>query len=368
MGDAHGGTVNDGGAHVPTVDAGCRGEASPAPCRIRGSAPPMNLRRSRRSYPGTPRAEPTRMDIKVFSPGELEAVLGALLGVATADDSFTRAERDFVDTIARLHGAEVDIDALRPISGAELATVVRDPHRRKRAVQLAIILALVEGDPEGSTEHAVRELASELGIEDEGVKVLYDMSHGHTMIARIEMVRRVSRSIRTVDGFPGFFKTAMQALGVAPEDHALAERYQALGALPADSFGHAFFTHYRKNGFPLPGEKRGASAIVFHDVGHVLSGYDVDPEGEIQQAAFQAGFRRSDGFLFLLFGVLQFHLGLRITPVAKGQRGLFDVKRVLRAAERGAACKVDFGAGFDLFEHASKPLDELRRELGVPPL
>lgn len=308
------------------------------------------------------------MDIKVFSPGELEAVLRALLGVATANDTFTRAERDFVETIALLHGAEIDVDALRPIGGADLAARVRDPHRRKRAVQLAIILALVEGDPEGSTERAVHELASELGIEDEGVKVLYDMSHGHTMVARIEMVRRVSRSIRTVDGFPGFFTTALQALGVAPEDHELAERYQALGELPEDSFGRAFFSHYRKNGFPLPGEKRGASAVVFHDVGHVLSGYDVDPQGEIQQAAFQAGFRRVDGFLFLLFGVLQFHLGLRITPIAQGQRGFFDVKRVLRAAERGAACKVDLGHGFDLFEHAAKPLEQLRAELGVPAL
>jgi ubiquinone biosynthesis protein Coq4 len=308
------------------------------------------------------------MDIKVFSPGELEAVLRALLVVATANDSFTHAERDFVETIAQLHGAEIDVDALRPLSGAELASIVRDPHRRKRAVQLAIILALVEGDIDGSTERAVHELAAALGIEEEGVKVLYDMSQGHTLIARVEMVRRVTRSIRTVDRFPGFFKTALQALGVAPEDHALAERYQALGELPEDSFGRAFFTHYRKNGFPLPGEKRGASAVVFHDMGHVLSGYDVDPQGEIQQAAFQAGFLRTDGFLFLLFGVLQFHLGVRITPIAKGQRGFFDVKRVLRAAERGAACKADLGHGFDLFEHASKPLEQLRRELGVPPL
>ena len=84
----------------------------------------------------------------------------------------------------------------------------------------------------------------------------------------------------------------------------------------------------------------------------MLSGYGTDPEGEIQQAAFEAGFKRSDGFFFLLFGVLQFHLGVRVTPVAKAQRGLFDVKRVLRATERGAACKVDLGAGFDPFAYA----------------
>jgi hypothetical protein len=308
------------------------------------------------------------MDLNVFPLGELEAVLRALRGVASANESFTPAERDFVQTIAHIHHADIDVDALQPISGEDLAAIVTDPHRRKRTVQLAIILALVEGNVDGSTERAVCELARTLGIEEQGLDVLYDLCHGHTMVARIEMIRRVSKNIRAVDGFPGFFKSALQALGVTGEDPALAARYQALGDLPAGSFGRAFHAHYRDNHFPFPGEKHGAAAVVFHDMGHVLSGYGVDPAGEIQQAAFQAGFRRDDGFLFLLFGVLQFHLGMRITPVAKGQRGLFDVKRVLRAAERGASCKVDLGHGFDLFEHADKPLERLRGELGIPPV
>jgi hypothetical protein len=306
------------------------------------------------------------MDLEVFPSQELSAVLRALRAVASANDAFTPAERDFVQTLAHMHGAAIDVDALTPISGDELASVVTDPHRRKRAVQLAIILALVEGDLDGRTERAVQRFAAALGIEEQGVRVLYDLSHGHTLLARVEMLRRVRKGIADVSGFPGFFETALQALGVSAEDPALAARYEALGALPEGSFGRAFHAHYRENGFPFPGEKRGVSAVVFHDVGHVLSGYGVDPEGEIQQAAFQAGFRRSDGFLFLLFGVLQFHLGLRITPVAKGQRGLFDVKRVLRAAERGARCRVDLGQGFDLFAHAAMPLERLRADLGIP--
>ena len=306
------------------------------------------------------------MDLHVFPPHELSAVLRALRSVACANDAFTPSERDFVQTLAHLHDAAIDVDTLAPITGDELAGVVTDPHRRKRAVQLAIILALVEGDLDGRTEHAVRRFAAALGIEEQGVRVLYDLSHGHTLLARVEMVRRVRKNIAGMSSFPGFFQTALQALGVSAEDPALAARYQALGALPEGSFGRAFHTHYRDNGFPLPGEKRGVSAVVFHDMGHVLSGYGVDPQGEIQQAAFQAGFRRSDGFLFLLFGVLQFHLGLRITPIAQGQRGLFDVKRVLRAAERGACCRVDLGQGFDLFEHAEVPLERLRAELGIP--
>jgi hypothetical protein len=38
-----------------------------------------------------------------------------------------------------------------------------------------------------------------------------------------------------------------------------------------------------------------------------------------------------------------------------------------RAVERGAACKVDLGAGFDLFAYADLPLERVRAELGIPP-
>jgi tellurite resistance protein len=306
------------------------------------------------------------MDLKVFGNQELEAVLRALRAVASANGAFTRAERDFVQTIARIHEASIDVEALQPISLEQVASVLRDPHRRKRAVQLAIVLALVEGEPDDASQRAAQALADALGVQESGLDVLYDLSRGHLLLARIEMARRMRSSVSKNHGFPGFFATALQALGIAGEDPSLAARYQALEALPADSFGYAVHTHYRKNGFPFPGEKHGFSAIAFHDLGHVLSGYGTDPEGEIQQAAFQAGFKRSDGFFFLLFGVLQFHVGVRVTPVAKPQRGLFDVKSVLRAAERGAACKVDLGAGFDPFAYAEKSLAQVRAELGVP--
>ena len=75
--------------------------------------------------------------------------------------------------------------------------------------------------------------------------------------------------------------------------------------------------------------------MVFHDFGHVLAGYDTKPESEIQQGAFQGGFVREDGFAFLMFAVIQFHLGVKVTPVTDGFTGLFDVPKVLRAAQRG---------------------------------
>ena len=48
-----------------------------------------------------------------------------------------------------------------------------------------------------------------------------------------------------------------------------------------------------------------------------------------QQGAFQAGFTREDGFAFLLFAIIQFHLGVQVTPVTGGRTGLFDVAKVV---------------------------------------
>jgi hypothetical protein len=307
------------------------------------------------------------MDLKVFPKSELETLLRALRAVAVSNDAFTAAERDFLHSVARIHGFGVNVDTLEPIDFDELARAVVDPHRRKRAVQLAIVMAFVEGPPSEPTLKSVQALASALEISEQGLRVLYDMSHGHSLLARFEMGRRMRAFVKNVPDFPGFGKLAMSLVGVGGEDPALAQRYRALEACPKGSFGRALFDHFTQNGFAFPGEKHGVGAMVFHDVGHVLSGYSVEPEGEIQQAAFQAGFTRHDGFLFLLFGILQFHVGLRITPVAKGQHGLFDVNAVLRAAERGAACRVDLGDRFDHFAYANMPLSEVRERLGVPP-
>jgi hypothetical protein len=308
------------------------------------------------------------MDIAIFEPHELPLVLGALRDVALANDAFTPAEAALLEGLAELHGQRWTASDLPHVTFEKLARVVTAPHRRKRVVQLAIIVGLVEGQPTEVTSRAVLSLAEALDVPEEGVRVLDKVTHRHAMLARFDMVRRVQRTVQSHGG-PGFLKIALPTLLGLGGDEQVAARYYALADYPEGSLGRALYQHFKRNEFAMPGEKGGLPELmVFHDVGHVVSGYDVDPEGEIQQAAFQAGFCRTDGFVFLLFGILQFHLGLRITPVAKGQRGLFDVPKVLRALARGAACSVDFSDHFDVFAHAHEQLDDLRARWGVPAL
>jgi hypothetical protein len=305
------------------------------------------------------------MDLKVFEKHELPLVLGALSEVALANERFTPAEADLIEGVARLHGQRVVAARLLPVAPEHLADVLVDPHRRKRAVQLAIIMSLVEGEPDARAAAAVERLAALLDVPESGVTVLNHVAHGHATLARFDVVRRMSRFVDQSGG-PGLFRLALPTLLGFNEDQAVARRYWALGRLPRPTLGRALYDHFRQHGFALPGERHGMpEAMLYHDVGHLLSGYGVDPHGEIQQAAFQAGFARQDGFLFLLFGILQFHVGLRLTPIAKPEHGYFDVKKVLRAFERGAACNVDLSNRFDFFAHATLPLTDLRTRFDI---
>jgi len=83
-----------------------------------------------------------------------------------------------------------------------------------------------------------------------------------------------------------------------------------------------------------------------------------------------SGLRAQRRLRVLLFVMLQFHLGVKVTPIADAEKGYFDAKDVLRAVERGAACKVDLSdpAQWDFWSVARVPVEELRTRYGIPPL
>lgn len=302
------------------------------------------------------------MDIVVFTGSELPVALRALAGVCD-----TPRGRELRDVLARLHGAAAgEVAAAGP---DEVAAGLVRPHARRRLVQLAIVAALVDGLPSRAGVLAVHGLARALAVDEPGLAVLRHLGAGRRTLARVLMTRRIlarvlgdawreegARGIRKILGplwFGGGF------------DRDLQWRFRQLGLLPEGTLGQTLWRHCTERRFSFPGEAGGIpSRLLFHDVGHLLTGFDNGPSGEIQQGAFQAGFVRRDGFMFLLFVVLQFHLGIKVTPVADGEVGYLDIPRVLTAVARGAACR-DLSEGWSLWDDAARPLAELRAAYGV---
>jgi hypothetical protein len=311
------------------------------------------------------------MDLVILDAKQTPFALRALRDVVGSNGTITPAERRFIEVIAELHGTTVDVGSLRSVAPGEVAEAIPEPHRRKRVVQLASIAAMVEGDVTAEGAAAVRALADALGVEEASLRVLDAIAADHRLLTRFDLMRRIMGQVGgqayREEGVRGVRKVL--GLFVGGEDPQLAWKYKRLGLLPEGTLGREFWEHFTKNRFALPGEKGGVpERLAYHDFGHVLAGYDTRPESEIQQGAFQGGFVREDGFAFLMFVIIQFHLGVKVTPMTAGFTGLFDVAKVLRAAQRGAACKVDLSRGWDAFAVADAPLEQLRDEYGIPPL
>lgn len=110
------------------------------------------------------------MNLHFFSDRELRAVLSALRAIAVANDHFTRPERAFVESIARVHGADLDADYVDPLTFDEVARSLTSPSSRKHTLQLAVAMALVDGQPSQETRASLNELAASLGILDPEVR------------------------------------------------------------------------------------------------------------------------------------------------------------------------------------------------------
>ncbi len=100
---------------------------------------------------------------------------------------------------------------------------------------------------------------------------------------------------------------------------------------------------------------------------HVLGDYGTDPSGEMQVAAFSAGFRKEQTASILLFVLCQFDLGVRMTPVAKAEVGNLDPDLFLAALVRGSRMNVDLlSDGWSYWPVIAEPVEALRERYGIP--
>ncbi|HTS82572.1 MAG TPA: hypothetical protein VMH40_18360 [Myxococcaceae bacterium] len=313
------------------------------------------------------------MELAFLDPKQVPASLAALQSVAHGNGRLTDPERTLLALVAEMHGTRLDLDALPEPDPVALAAQVVDAHQRKRLVQMAVVMAMVDGEVTAGQERTVRSIAEALEVDEASLKVLHGVVNDSKLLTRVHVMRRLMGpfvgDVRKQEGLAGIRKFLGPIFFGTGDDPEVTWRYKQLGLLPQGTFGRAYWEFCTSRRFAFPGEPGGIpERMVFHDFGHVLSGYETDAEGEIQQGAFQAGFTRTDGFSFLLFVICQFHLGIKVTPVAAPRTGLLDVRKVLRAAERGAACRDDLSARWDHWAWVELPVDEVRHRLGVPPL
>lgn len=314
------------------------------------------------------------MKLQRPSPAILPYGLRAMKSIAIVDGVFHETERELIATAQQFFGADHDIDALAPITPDELAEHLTDPQLRRQIVRGMVVLSLIDGEASPAEAALVESYAQALGVESPDLTALRHLADDSLTRARFDIARRFWAREKGLEFAKekglGWVVKAMAAMAGLREDAAIAARYRALENAPAGSLGRAYADFIRGNQYSFPGEKGSPpEMIVLHDLTHVLSGYQTDPIGELQVLAFHSGCRREekDPFSFLMFGIAEFHLGLKMSPVAQGSRGKLDPALVLRALERGSQCKIDPTDGWDPWPVMNESLDGLRDRYGIAP-
>jgi len=313
------------------------------------------------------------MELKMPTPEQAHWGLRAMKTIALADGVLDAAELHMLKSVQTILGTTFAVESLTPVTPEELASAITDPQIRHQLVQGLIVVSLIDGKANEAETNTVERFARALSVDAPEVRDLRYLINGEMLRLRLDLGRRFwlrekVKEIWKTERIRGLFKFVRGMVG-RYEDAALARRYQALERYPQGSLGRSYWEYCRANGFPLPGEKGGAAEqVLFHDCAHVLSGYGTTPDEEVQVACFSAGFQRRDPWTFVFFVLLQFHVGVRLTPITGARTGFFDPVKALIAIRRGAAMTVDLNSGWDYWPVMTEQVDELRRRYNILPM
>ena len=317
------------------------------------------------------------MSALVRPPKELVPVgLAAMKAVALAAGEVRPGARRLVDAAQKmLLGTAIDWDALAASTPEDFAErFVAPPEVKQQFVRGMCVLALVDGKPDARVTREIRRYAKAVGVDEPALRPLELFTAGHVLLGTLDYHRRSNlRGMLETEMERGVVAGVKALLGVRGlvEDALVAAPFLALEDLPKGTLGRAFFDHYKANGFAFPGEKGGfPEAGVYHDLTHVLAGYGTDPFGELQVAAFTAGFREKDPFYVALLPLIVFVADINVTPIPHDSgAGLFAKEGVadayLAAIARGAKTKRDLSDHWDFWPMMPLSLDEARRTLGI---
>jgi hypothetical protein len=311
------------------------------------------------------------------APDEAALCLRAVRSAIVRDGAIPPAARALMEAAKHaVLNIDADIDTLAPITPADLAAGLHTPGLADQVIQAMIVGVLSDGEPGPDCFARVEAFAAALGVTPPALRTVRLLCEHHLVLFRLDFLRHSHIKDAFVDQYKyhgGMRGLAEGVLGMRGmhEDADLARRYTALGELPADTLGHAFFKHYRDNGFAFPGEKFGfPEAGVYHDFSHVLGGYGTTPAEEMMVAAFQAGYRRVNPFYVMLLTVFSFGTGVNVTPLPQpvvtavlAEPGA--AAGFIEAVERGSRCNTDLSDNWDFWPLVPLSLAEARQRLNI---
>ncbi|HET6954837.1 MAG TPA: hypothetical protein VFI47_31035 [Acidimicrobiales bacterium] len=278
-----------------------------------------------------------------------------------------------------------------PVSPEEHARTLarRNLAFRTRGVQMMLLCALVLRPLPREVTDRIEAFARALGVDEGMVAVARRFAEGSLGLAAVDFERNgYTADWGSEERAELHTSQALaKAWDLAVADAALAERWAALGDLPAGTLGRGVWELYQARGFVFPGRPGSAPPLLAqHDWVHVLAEYGTSVESELEVFALIA--RANDdmrAFSLLAMVVSLFETGYLRTGAGlfqydvghvsgDGSAGTVMAVRLADAMRRGAWCRdtatggdsVDF-LRVDWFSLADLPLEQARARFALRP-
>ena len=320
------------------------------------------------------------MFFKHTTPADAPLMAQAVVSTFRQNGWFDEIQPRFLKTIFhKLMSYDCDFHTLEPLSIEEFSLAMPEPQKRNEVLDLMLATELLCSSISPEISNAINLWAQKLGIENNGLALVRDLSKKLIIQAQQDFYRSnyfydkdlASPNFANLDQKYSLSAT-MMTLEVSDE---IATRYENLQQYPAGSLGRGLWDFYKKRNFTFPGVLGGINeAVAHHDWIHVLADYDSDGIGEIEVAAFSTMATESQSAVMNFLGVLSiFQGGLLKTIVAGAPHLGHDMEvingleRISTALKRGKEVNIDLVLGINYFDYAREPLEELRKRWNIPP-
>ncbi|MEO1016864.1 MAG: hypothetical protein AAFY56_04130 [Pseudomonadota bacterium] len=303
-----------------------------------------------------------------------EDILSAMVAVATANGAvLSDIDRRMIagaDEYVFGRSEPRDPTTLRTSKAEQLAASVSDASLAQDIVRFLAVMAIVDGVIDARRIHAVLAYADALDVDDPYLKLLRMSMTGDEGKALAEMINFNMISITGKPWTSGDINKWLKPYEEGHTDPSTAARFETLADLPPESFGHAFWVHFKQSEYQFPGEPEalnGAFSIP-HDSAHVLSGFKTDPRGELLVSTFTSTMHPYYPLAgHVLPVIFSWHLNIQINKIAGDAKGALDPDVFWRAWAGGAATTVDtFDTEWDFWSYVNEPLVALRRQWSIP--
>jgi hypothetical protein len=322
---------------------------------------------------------PAEGDVDLTRPSQNEVALlsRGILSAAAPDEGPSAIQAMLLDALVPAMTEHPAVQGA-PLSARGLGDALARRNRgfRTRIVQLMVLLALVLRPLPEAVAARVTDYARELGVDEGQLEVTRRFAAGSLGLAAFDFERNGYTADWTEADAGALHASGelSSAWDLVVDDPRLHERWRALEALPAGSLGRRVSELYRARGFAYPGGPGSAPPLLAqHDWVHVLADFGTTVECELEVFAFIA--RANDDPR--AFSLLAMVVSLFETGYLRTGAGLFQADtghlsrpgmslRLADAMRRGALCtgSLDF-LRMDWFELAARPVDDIRRQLGV---